>query len=376
MNAVQTFLATSPLVQTVLDILSLTVPPSAFLALAGLGIFGAAAQIRGTAQRRKSFNKCARQLSMLAMALGWGLLIGMRIWLYLAPMPPLAMVFEAAWLLLAVAALLASLTFLAAKALEKAAWLHALLGFFQALFAYGAFLCCLASAHLAPLADSLLEALRCGHLPDLPPLRDIFSPLATPLVSSLLLLLALPASLGACWLLLRRGHDDYGRDHYNITLPWCAAWARNAWLALWLFMLTFNGIGVYERWQNGAFTGRDALLQSAPLLLWLIPALLWAAVSCSRTPLRHKFSLTLALLMSVAYLLPFMLEAAAPTVPDAALWEWPLHELSPDALGETPLPEPELPRQDLPAPDVPEDPEVPESPEDAGAPSTFRNQAS
>lgn len=373
MNAVQTFLATSPLVQTVLDILALTVPPAVFLALAGLGIFGAAAQIRGTARRRKSFNKCARQLSMLGMALGWGLLIGMRIWLYLAPVPQLAMVFEVAWLLLAVAVLLASLCFLAAKALEKAAWLHALLGLLQAVFAYGAFLLCLASAHLAPLVDGLLDALRGGHVPDPPPLRDIVLPLAAPLTSGLLLLLALPASFGACWLLLRRGHDDYGRDHYNTVLPWCAAWARNAWLALWLFMVAVNGLAVYERWRNGVFTGHDALLQSVPLLLWLLPALVWAAVSCSGTPLRHKFSLTLALLMSIAFLLPFMLEAAAPVVPDAALWEWPLHELSPEALREAPLPEPELPRQELPAPDIPEGPDIPE---DTGGPAAVRDQAS
>ena len=369
MNAVQAFLATYPFLQTALDILALTVPPAFFLAFAGLGLFSAAAQARGARQRRKSFNKCARQLSMLGMTLGWGLLIGMRLWLYLSPAPQLAMVFEASWLLLAAATLLSSLVFFAAKLLEKAPWLHAILGLVQGVLAYAAFLLGLASAHLAPVVDSVLEALRSRQAPELPPLLDIFLPLATPLAYSLLLLLTLPAAFGAFWLILRRRLDDYGRDHYNATLPWCASWARNGWLALWLLMLAFNGLTVYDRWQNGVFTGHDALLQSIPLLLWLIPALLWAAASSSKTPLRHKFSLTIALLMGIAYLLPFTLEAAAPVVPDAALWEWPLHDPTPDALQqEAPLPEPDLPPQELPAPDVPEAPEAaPEAgPEQAG----------
>lgn len=366
MNAVQNFLATYPLVQTALDILALTVPPAVFLAFAGIGLFGAASQGRGTRQRRKSFNKCARQISMLGMVLGWGLLIGMRIWLYLAPVPPLAMVFEASWLLLTVATLLASLCFLAARVLEKAPWLHSLLGLLQAIFAYAAFLLCLASAHLAPLVDSVLDAWRNRQTPEFPPLYDIFLPLATPLAYSLLLLLVLPAAFGAFWLILRRKHDDYGRDHYNVTLPWCAAWARNAWLALWLLMLALTGLSIYDRWQNGVFTSHDALLHSVPLLLWLVPALLWAVVSCSKTPLRHKLSLVLALLMSIAYLLPFTLEAAPPLVPDAVLWEWPLHELAPDALQAEPLPEPELPQQELPAPDGAE---TPPAPEETGEPA-------
>ena len=158
-----------------------------------------------------------------------------------------------------------------------------------------------------------------------------------------------------------------------MTLPWCAAWARNGWLALWLLMLALSGLTIYDRWQNGVFTGHDALLQSLPLLLWLIPALIWAAVSCSKTPLRHKFSLTLALIMSIAYLLPFTLEAATPIVPDAALWEWPLHDATPESLEETPLPEPDLPQQELPAPD---EPEARDLPEDAGTPPAAADQAS
>lgn len=366
MNAVQNFLATYPFAQTALEILALTVPPAFFLAFAGLGLFGAAAQSKGARQRRKSFSKCARQLSMLGMVLGWGLLIGMRIWLYLAPIQQLSMVFEASWLLLAVATLLASSCFLGAKLLEKAPWLHALLGILQAVLAYAAFLLGLASAHLAPLVDSVLEALRTGRVPEIPPLQDILLPLATPISYSLLLLLALPAAFGAFWLVLRRKHDDYGRDHYNVTLPWCAAWARNAWLALWLLMLAFNGLNVYDRWQNGVFTSYDALLQSIPLLLWLIPPLLWAVVSSSKTPLRHKFSLALALLLSIAYLLPFTLEVATPIMPDAVLWEWPLQDLAPETLQENPLPEPELPQQELPAPDVPEG-DAPEAGQPAAA---------
>ena len=53
MNAVQNFLATYPFAQTALEILALTVPPAFFLAFAGLGLFGAAAQSKGARQRRK-----------------------------------------------------------------------------------------------------------------------------------------------------------------------------------------------------------------------------------------------------------------------------------------------------------------------------------
>ena len=71
------------------------------------------------------------------------------------------------------------------------------------------------------------------------------------------LLLAMPAAFGCVWLLLRRSKDDYGRDHYNTVVPWCAAWARNAWGAVWLLLAVASGLEISRLLGEKDFTADD-----------------------------------------------------------------------------------------------------------------------
>ena len=68
-------------------------------------------------------------------------------------------------------------------------------------------------------------------------------------------------------------------------LPWCATWARNAWAVFWVILLASSVFDVQREWQNDTFTVMDALIESAELLLWLAPALLWTLVARSATPM-------------------------------------------------------------------------------------------
>ena len=59
----------------------------------------------------------------------------------------------------------------------------------------------------------------------------------------------------------------------------------------------------------------DAVLESAELLLWLVPALLWTWVARSATPMRHKLTLLTAVVLAVAVMLPFYLNMTEITLP-------------------------------------------------------------
>ena len=47
-----------------------------------MGFMSATARILSITRRRSSYDKCARQLAVLGLILGWLLLIGGRIWLF------------------------------------------------------------------------------------------------------------------------------------------------------------------------------------------------------------------------------------------------------------------------------------------------------
>ena len=132
---------------------------------------------------------------------------------------------------------------------------------------------------------------------------------------SLPLMLAIAGGMGAFWLVLRRNYDDFGRDHYNTMLPWCATWARNAWAVFWVVLLASSVFDVQNAWQNDTFTVTDAIMESAELLLWLVPALLWTFVARSATPMRHKITLLAALVLAIAIMLPYYLNMTEITLP-------------------------------------------------------------
>lgn len=296
-----------PFLQTGIDALCVTLPLAALLAFAGLGFVSATARIFSITRKRSSYDKCARQLAMLAMVLGWTLLIAGRVWLFFVQSAytpdslPDFMV-ELSWILLGLAVLISSLYFALWKFLVKAPILHIVMGFVSGMQACIAVAVTLGaarmlSAYTRPDASSIT-------------LGDIFfpgwlSPFWCALYWTLPLALAMAGASGAMWLVLRRKREDFGRDHYNTMIPWCAAWARNAWTIFWLIFLGASVAEIQQNWQSGAFTGNNVALESVKVLIWLVPLALWTVVARSAAPMRHRLSLLAALLLAVAFMLPY-----------------------------------------------------------------------
>ena len=212
------------------------------------------------------------------------------------------------WMLLGIAVLISSLYYALWKALKNMPVLHVTLGVLSGIQGCVAVVSSLAAARfLSALAHPDAAGLTLGDL-FLPAWN---APLWSALCYTLPLVLAMPAAFGALWLPLRRTHDDFGRDHYNTMIPWCAGWARNAWCLLWLLLLVSSGLHIWLHWQDGVFSAQDAVVESSRLLLWLIPVLLWTMVRRSAIALRHKLTLLAALLIAVSFMLPYYLEATS-----------------------------------------------------------------
>ena len=296
-----------PFLQTGIDAMCVTLPLAALLAFAGLGFVSAMARILSITRKRSSYDKCARQLAMLALILGWSLLIAGRVWLffvqdaYTPDSLPDFMV-ELSWILLGLAVLISSLYFALWKFLVKVPVLHIFMGIVSSIQACIAVAVTLGatrmlSAYMRPDASSIT-------------LGDIFfpgwlSPFWFALYWTLPLALAMAGAGGAMWLAIRRKREDFGRDHYNTMIPWCTLWARNAWTIFWLIFLGATVAEIQQGWQGDAFTGRSVALESIKVLIWLVPPVLWTIVARSAAPMRHKLSLLLALLIAVAFMLPY-----------------------------------------------------------------------
>lgn len=296
-----------PFLQTGIDALCITLPLAAMLAFAGLGFVSAMARILSITRKRSSYDKCARQLAMLAMVLGWSLLIAGRVWLffvqdaYTPDSLPDFMV-ELSWILLGLAVLISSLYFALWKFLVKVPILHIFMGIISSIQACIAVAVTLGSArmlhaYMRPDASSIT-------------LGDIFfpgwlSPFWCALYWTLPLALAMAGACGAMWLTLRRKREDFGRDHYNVMIPWCATWARNAWAIFWLIFLGASVAEIQQNWQGDTFTSHHVALESVKVLIWLVPLALWAIIARSAAPMRHKLSLLLALLLAAAFMLPY-----------------------------------------------------------------------
>lgn len=310
MNALEQFFLAYPQVRTAFDALSVILPLSALFAFTGLGFVSATARILSITRGRSSYEKGSRQLALLAVILGWTLLVGGRVWLHFTQEAHLpgtlnAFLVEMSWLLLSLGVLLSSVYFTLWRILRNLPILHVTLGMISAVQGCLATLAILATARmLASFAHP--DAAGMGLQDLIPTSWD--SPLWTVIAATGPLLLAMPAAFGAYWLLLRRTRDDFGRDHYNTMIPWCAVWARNAWAVLWLVLVVFTGVQIKSAWQGGGFTGQEAITESIRLLLWLVPVLLWTLVARSATPLRHKLALLAALVIAMSFTLPYFLE--------------------------------------------------------------------
>lgn len=309
----QNFLASNPVLQSALDFASVIIPLAFLFAFCGMSILAVAGEILGLRRRRAFYEKCALQLALLGQGLGWTLLVGGRIWLYFVEkeLPEtsfLTSVHEVCWVVLGLAVIFSCIYFLLWKTLaHQLPLVHIGVGIFGALQGVLALLLVLAGMRIVSIIN-LPHAEETVIMPGEALMPVWGTGYAAAACLTVPLLLGMPAAFGAVWLLLRRKRDDFGRDHYNTVLPWCAAWARNAWGIVWLLLLLFSGLDVYRMTQAGNLVVEECVTTGIRILLWLIPPLLWHMTARSATPMRHKAGLVLALLISCAFMLPFFMD--------------------------------------------------------------------
>lgn len=278
---------------------------SCLVAFAGLPLLALASLLRFRKTRLSTYNKGARQLSLLGLVLGWILLVALRVWLFCFP----ASYLEYCWMGLVAAVLVQSIHFAFwQKTAKQAPGCHLGLVSLHVLLAMTVTpaTILLLRAHIHALAPALgawgtvrplLEAglLATGTLP----LQ------ATVCALALLAALAVPASWSAFCLPLFKKYQDFGRDHYKTMLTWCATWAKNAWLVLWLVNCALTLGGLWLLWQQHAGMGTPIppatiAIAGAWQVVWLIPVFLWNMVCKSEQPLRHKIALFAALAISIS----------------------------------------------------------------------------
>lgn len=291
------------------------------LCLTGLCFLAAAAQSRGLSRGRPAYGKCAAQLggfavrlAGLAVATGAAVLALRReeVMGINFPAPSMEILrahFPLALLPLAAIWALLSAIFMGLYAglrekLRNLPRLHQLPALFGGLSAYAALYLCLLyvyeqCAHFAAQAYTVSGAFDPHALffPD----ADAFWGAVSWLP---FLAVALAGGFGALWLLLRRRTDDYGRDHYNLALAWCAGWARNAWILLWLLLLARFVLKVLAHSAESGWSFSLPVYRTDLLLLgiFLAPGLLWFGISRSPNPLRAKIALVLAPLIASAFI--------------------------------------------------------------------------
>ena len=307
-STLQRFLAENHTIALTWDVLCLVIPCAFLLAFTGMGFMSATARIFAVTRKRSSYEKCSRQLAFLGMMIGWGLLAGSRVWIFFQEKrfpPEITYLIEMSWLLLSLAVMLSSIYFVLWRLLKNMPVLHMTVGLISAVQACLTLVMILLTARfLAAFVHPEAATLTMEHI--IPMSWD--APCWTAACYSLPLVFAMPAAFGSLWLVLRRNREDFGRDYYNTMIPWCAAWARNAWTVLWLILLTSGSVQMWLQWQSGSFDQQSALLDCARILLWAIPALLWAMVCRSAIAMRHKITLLLALAVAAAFTLPWYLE--------------------------------------------------------------------
>ncbi len=131
-----------------------------------------------------------------------------------------------------------------------------------------------------------------------PPLHSMFWPVTMQWVFTTISLAAILASL---YLLIRRHHDDFGRDYYNYALPVCAKWA----------LFPFGGVIVFCSWiaflafpfidlTNATSLLAAISIRGASLLLCLI---VWIVIMKTPTPLRFKGMILTTILLAWTFLM-------------------------------------------------------------------------
>lgn len=310
MNAWQQLLATYPLLQTIQEGLITIIPLACLVAYCGIYFLSATAKIIAVSRRRSAYDKCSRQIALLGLFLGWGLLVGSRIWLYFTRAKYIdgsieSFMLEMSWLLLSLGVLFSTIYYCCWRILKNMPVLHSTLGVISAVQNCIALVCVLFTIRLLAFAPAAVaEELA---LPTLFP-NAWEAPVWSAACYTTPLIFALAGAFCSFWLVMRRKRDDFGRDYYNLMLPWCAAWARNAWLIVWLLLLIST---ILEIWPGNAapgFDGSRAIVDGCCMLIWFVPLLLWNLVKKSPVPMRHSWAVFVALLFAIAFMLPYFVE--------------------------------------------------------------------
>ncbi|MDE5833503.1 MAG: hypothetical protein K2H64_11125 [Desulfovibrio sp.] len=313
MNGWQAVFAEYPALRTVWDIVCVVAPLSMLLSFSGIFFISSVAKIFSITRKRIIFDKLAKQLAFLGIILGWILLVGSRATLYLGKeglnaAPLENFMFETSWMLLSMGVLLSTIYFSLWKVLKNMPVFHTTIGVISATQNCLSLVCILATLRLYafPAKTGSVEVL----IPDLfPAVWD--DPLWTAACVTASLAFGLAGAFGSAWLCLRRKREDFGRDYYNRMIPWCAAWARNAWLLLLLILLFSFARELWLNHESAALDPRSLILAACQILFWLIPALLWTFVHRSKVAVRHRWALYIALIIAISYALPYYLEICA-----------------------------------------------------------------
>lgn len=308
--SINQFFDSSPMIKIIWDYFWLIMSLSALMAFGGMDFISAFCRIRGISGGRVLYTKLGRQLAMLSMSLGWILLIASRVWLYFDhPSPAVNTVeyyiVEISWILLSIAVLLASVYFLLWNVLKNLPVLLTTIGMISAVQ------CCLSAVAVLASTRMLLNSYPLSGLE----INDIFSlswssSLWSACAYTFLLFCAMPAAWGAIWLPTRKKKDNFGRDYYNFAIIFCSKWARNAWIILWLVLLLFDALQIWQNWNNVDFGEQIIIMQGLQLLLWFIPVILWHLASSSALAMRHKGGLFLAFVIASCFMISYFQKLA------------------------------------------------------------------
>lgn len=307
MESWQQMLAAFPMLAVFWDSVKVCLPLFALLAYSGIFFISTGNQIIAISRKRSAYNKCARQIAFLGLIMGWILLAGGRIWLYYFPAlgenDINGFTQETSWLLFSIGVLLASIFYALWRPLKNMPVLHTTIGMIASVTNILALAAILCAIRLDALASS--PEMRSLSLPDLFP-NTWNDPLYSIASYTLPLMFAYAGGLSACWLVIRRHKEDFGRDYYNRMIPSCCAWARNSWIILVLLLLFAMGLQFYQQTPEPDI--EEMIYNGARALLWLIPILLWSLLMRSTYPLRRSFLCFIAIIIACAFTMPYFLE--------------------------------------------------------------------
>lgn len=309
MNSWEQLIVEFPQLKTAWDILIIVVPLTFLLAYSGIFFISAIAKIVSVVRKRSIYDKCARQTAKVGMITGWLLLIGIRAWLYYEqtgnPEDLDNFLRETSWLLLSIGVFIGSIYFCLWRVLKNMPVLLSTIGMIAAIQN------CLALALILCTTRYICAVAASGNasmtLPDIFP-QSWGAPLYSIMGYTLPLIFALGGALGACWLLLMRKREDFGRDYYNAMMPWCLKWSACTWGILWLWLAGSTAIKLFPLLQAGAFTDEIVLIECAYLLIWLLPLLMWITVLRASLPLRQRWLVYLGALIACGFTWPYFLE--------------------------------------------------------------------